>query len=150
MINEGNVIEWLIVCYLLEAQTRRLLKVKRRVLACSSYQIHLCRQDLDQEGEDLVNRLGIGQVLIIEDKIKTKRQLDDFPSIGVTLHLVGSGLLGLFGITELPMFVQLIVVLPILVQEMVMAVWMIVKGFNPAAIPSMPVINSPAIASKPI
>ncbi len=72
--------------------------------------------------------------------------------IGVTLHLVGTGLLGMFGVTELPTILQLIVVLPILVQEMVMAMWMIVKGFNPAAI--IPAraseISSPVIASTPV
>lgn len=70
--------------------------------------------------------------------------------LGVTLHLVGSGLLGMFGITELPTVIQLIVVLPILVQEMVMAVWMIVKGFNQAAIVSVPAFNSSAVASRSI
>jgi hypothetical protein len=64
------------------------------------------------------------------------------------LHLVGTGLLGMFGITELPTIIQLIVVLPILVQEMVMAVWMIVKGFNPAAISSAPAFNSFAVVSQ--
>jgi Domain of unknown function (DUF4386) len=54
--------------------------------------------------------------------------------IGVILHLVGTGLLGMFGITELPAIIQLIVVLPILIQEMVMAVWLIVKGFNGSSI----------------
>ena len=38
-----------------------------------------------------------------------------------TLHLAGTGLAGMFGLTDLPMIVQLVVVLPILIQEMVMA-----------------------------
>jgi len=69
--------------------------------------------------------------------------------IGVSLHLVGTGLLGMFGLTNLPMILQLVVVLPILVQEMVMAVWLIVKGFNPSAIASGAAkgFDSAAIAS---
>jgi Domain of unknown function (DUF4386) len=65
--------------------------------------------------------------------------------IGVTLHLVGSGLLGMFGITQLPTIIQLIVVLPILVQEMVMAIWLIVKGFDPYAIDSVSAKGFPSV-----
>jgi Domain of unknown function (DUF4386) len=64
------------------------------------------------------------------------RWISVWGGIGVTLHLAGTGLAGMFGLTDLPMIVQLVVVLPILIQEMVMAVWLIAKGFCPAALVS--------------
>jgi Domain of unknown function (DUF4386) len=56
--------------------------------------------------------------------------------IGVTLHLVATGVGGLFTLTSGLLPIQDIVAVPILVQEMVMAGWLIVKGFNPSAIAS--------------
>jgi hypothetical protein len=53
--------------------------------------------------------------------------------IAIILHLA-TGILILFGwASEDSQWVTLMN-LPILLQEMVMAVWLIVKGFNPAAI----------------
>jgi hypothetical protein len=61
------------------------------------------------------------------------RWLSGWGLIGATLHLA-SGLLVLFGwLAEYPIM-GLIWDLPIALQEMVMAVWLIVKGFSPAAI----------------
>ena len=46
-------------------------------------------------------------------------------------------LLDLFGIISPLSTVQVVLALPIGLQEMVMAVWLIVKGFNPSAIASL-------------
>jgi Domain of unknown function (DUF4386) len=65
------------------------------------------------------------------------RWLSVWGAIGVTLHFVGTGLSGMFGLTDQFSTIQVIVNLPIFLQEMVMAVWLIVRGFNPAAITSV-------------
>ena len=54
--------------------------------------------------------------------------------IGATLSLA-AGLLGMFGLGS-SSTITTFMALPIWVQEMVLAVWLIVKGFNPSAIPS--------------
>ncbi len=63
------------------------------------------------------------------------RWLSGWGLIGATLHLA-SGLLAMFGsLTELPIM-GIVWDLPIALQEMVMAIWLIVKGFNSSAIAS--------------
>ena len=65
------------------------------------------------------------------------RWLSVFGLLGGTLHLV-AGLLGMFGLlTSIsPMVTFLAFHACIMIQEMVFAVWLIVKGFNPSAIVS--------------
>ncbi len=58
------------------------------------------------------------------------RWLSVWGFIGGTL-LLAEGLLGMFSLTISPVLAA-----PIAVQEMVLAVWLIVKGFNPSAIAS--------------
>jgi hypothetical protein len=53
--------------------------------------------------------------------------------IAIILHLA-TAFLDLFGIADMLSPTGLIMNLPILVQEMVMAIWLIVKGFNPATV----------------
>jgi len=58
-------------------------------------------------------------------------------------------LLVMFGLVESFSPPQLVLALPILVQEMVMAVWLITKGFNPRAVSSAPAIaTAPASATS--
>lgn len=47
-----------------------------------------------------------------------------------------SGVLGLFAILIPMSSTQMVLVLPLAVQEMVLAIWLIVKGFNPSALSS--------------
>ena len=54
--------------------------------------------------------------------------------IAVILHLVGGGFLDMFGLIEPMSTLQIVLALPIALQEMVMAVWFIAKGFNASAI----------------
>jgi len=62
------------------------------------------------------------------------RWLSGWGLIGATLFLA-AGLLGMFGLSPFST-TSTILVLPHALQEMVLAVWLIVKGFNPSAIVS--------------
>jgi len=82
-------------------------------------------------GVSIVFALGalILNYLLYQSKL-IPRWLSGWGLIGATL-LLASGLLAIFGFNlETPLAV------PIWVQEMVFAVWLIVKGFNPSAIAS--------------
>jgi len=82
--------------------------------------------------------LGIGSLtlnyLLYQSKL-VPRYLSVWGLIGATLILL-YGLLGLFGLSNDLMSPSTFLALPIAVQEMVFAVWLIVKGFNPSAIAS--------------
>lgn len=64
------------------------------------------------------------------------RWLSIWGLIGVILHFVFTGLADMFGLVSSMSPIWDVLNLPIFLQEMVMAVWLIVKGFNPAAIDS--------------
>lgn len=61
------------------------------------------------------------------------RWLSGWGLVGVTLVIV-SGVLVMFGLAAPLSTPQVILALPIAVQEMILAVWLIAKGFDPAAI----------------
>jgi hypothetical protein len=64
------------------------------------------------------------------------RWLSGWGLVGVSLGIV-AGILVMFRIIEPLSTSQVVLALPIAVQEMVLAVWLIVKGFNPAPIASV-------------
>jgi hypothetical protein len=63
------------------------------------------------------------------------RWISGWGLIAVILHLT-SGLLHLFGLIGEMSMIQTVLALPIALQEMVRAVWLIVKGFSPSVITS--------------
>ncbi len=63
------------------------------------------------------------------------RWLSGWGLVGTALGMV-AGLLGMFGIIGPLSTPQAILALPIAVQEMAIAVWLIFKGFNPSAVAS--------------
>jgi hypothetical protein len=56
--------------------------------------------------------------------------------IGITLSATAA-VLGMFGVLDTSMATQALMNAPIFLQEMVMALWLIVKGFDPAAIDAL-------------
>ena len=64
------------------------------------------------------------------------RWLSVWGLVGITLTIIYSFLL-MFHLIPTFGTIQVILTLPIFVQEMVLAVWLIVKGFNPSAIVSL-------------
>jgi hypothetical protein len=71
--------------------------------------------------------------LLFQSKI-VPRWLSVWGILAVALHFT-EGLLTLFGV--LPVDAETIMAIPIFFQEMVFAVWLIVKGFNPSAMASL-------------
>ena len=61
------------------------------------------------------------------------RWLSVWGLLGLLLMLIGA-FSGMFGLIEAFSPPQMLLMLPIMLQEMVLAVWLIVKGFNPSAV----------------
>ncbi len=66
------------------------------------------------------------------------RWLSVWGLVGITLTSI-SCLLVMFHLISPAGTIQVVLSLPIMVQEMVLAVWLIAKGFNPSAVGSLPV-----------
>ena len=72
--------------------------------------------------------------LLYQSKL-VPRFLSVWGLVGVTLSLA-AGLLAMFGLVILLSTISILLVLPIALNEIVLAVWLIVKGFNSSAIAS--------------
>ena len=79
------------------------------------------------------------------------RWLTAWGIIGVTLG-AAAGVLGMFGVLDTSMATQILMNAPIIPQEIVMGIWLIVKGFDQSAIASMSAgtdIDNAAMTVKP-
>jgi hypothetical protein len=83
----------------------------------------------------IVFPLGAAMLYVVLYQSKLiPRWLSVWGLIAVALNFVSTGLAGVFGLTPQMGAIQMAANLPIFLQEMVMAAWLIVKGFNASAI----------------
>jgi hypothetical protein len=90
----------------------------------------------DSLGEVAVLTFGLGGLMyywVFYQSRLVPRWLSVWGLVAITLVMV-SGLLVMLRLTEPMSTTQIVLALPIAVQEMVMAVWLIAKGFNPSAL----------------
>ena len=100
----------------------------------------------DSLGQVSVLTFGLGALMyywVFYQSRLVPRWLSAWGLVAIVLVMV-SGLLVMFRLAEPMSATQLVLAAPIGVQEMVLAVWLIAKGFNPRA-----VVSAPAIASAP-
>jgi hypothetical protein len=94
----------------------------------------------DSLGQAAVMAFGLGGLMYYWVFYRSRlvpRWLSAWGLVAVTSVMV-SDLLVMVGLVEPFSPPQLVLALPIAVQEMVLAVWLIAKGFNPGAVTSTP------------
>jgi hypothetical protein len=105
----------------------------------------------DSLGQVAVMAFGLGGLMYYWVFYRSRlvpRWLSAWGLVAVTSVMV-SGLLVMLGLIEVFSPPQLVLALPIFLQEMVLAVWLIAKGFNPRAVASAPAIaTAPASATS--
>ncbi|GAJ05707.1 unnamed protein product [marine sediment metagenome] len=81
----------------------------------------------------------LGALMLYSVLYKSKlipRFISAWGFIAAAVMLTGSVMIMVEMFTEISLGLELILTLPIAVNEMVLAIWLIVKGFNPSAIAS--------------
>jgi hypothetical protein len=102
----------------------------------------------DALGEVAVAAFGIGALMYYGVFYRTRslpRWLSAWGLIAIVL-LLTSGVLVMLGIAEPMSTIQIVLAFPIFLQEMVMAAWLIAKGFSPRAV-ARPAIDSASVGA---
>ena len=107
-------------------------------VASSAYEVPaaLLMAARDLLGEVAVLAFGLGALMyywVFHQSRLVPRWLSAWGLVAIALVMV-SGLLVMLGLTAPMSTTQIVLALPIFLQEMVLAVWLIAKGFNPSAI----------------
>ena len=144
---EGALYLGMVVC-LLTLVTLSRESANAGAAASSAYEVPgaLLMAARDSLSEVSVLAFGLGALMyywVFYQSRLVPRWLSVWGLVAVTSVMV-SMLLVMFRLIESFSPPQLVLALPIFLQEMVLAVWLIVKGFNPRAIAS-----APAIAAAP-
>jgi hypothetical protein len=134
---EGALYIGIVVCVLLLVTLSRE-SANAGAAASSAYEVpgELLMAARDSLGEVAVLVFGLGALMyywVFYQSRLVPRWLSAWGLVAIALVMV-SGLLVMLRLTEPMSTIQVVLALPIAVQEMVMAVWLIAKGFNPSAI----------------
>lgn len=149
---EGGLYVGIVVCLLLLVALGQE-SVNSGALAPAAYKVPgaLLLAARDSLGEVAVLAFGLGALLYYWVFYRSRlipRWLSAWGLVAITL-VMSSGLLVLFRLAEPMSTTQLVLALPIGLQEMVLAVWLIAKGFNPRVVASAPAIaTAPASATS--
>lgn len=149
---EGGLYVGIVVCLLLLVALSQE-SVNSGALAPAAYEVPgaLLLAARDSLGEVAVLAFGLGALLYYWVFYRSRlipRWLSAWGLVAITL-VMSSGLLVLFRLAEPMSTTQLVLALPIGLQEMVLAVWLIAKGFNPRVVASAPAIaTAPASATS--
>jgi membrane-bound metal-dependent hydrolase YbcI (DUF457 family) len=138
---EGALYIGIVVCLLVLATLSRE-SANTGVAASSAYEVRvvLVMAARDSLGEVAVLAFGLGALMyywVFYQSRLVPRWLSAWGLVAIA-SLMLSGLLVMFGVIEPLSPPQVVLALPIFLQEMVLAVWLIAKGFNPAAIAAEP------------
>ena len=134
---EGALYLGIVVC-LLMLVTLSQESAKAGASAPSAYEVPaaLLMAARDSLGQVSVLTFGLGALMYYWVFYRSRlvpRWLSAWGLVGIVLVMV-SGLLVIFRLAEPMSTTQLVLAAPIGLQEMVLAVWLIAKGFNPSAI----------------
>jgi hypothetical protein len=149
---EGALYVGIVVC-LLMLVTLTQESAEAGIPAPSAFQVQaaLLMAARDSLGQVSVLVFGLGGLMYYWVFYRSRlvpRWLSAWGLVAITLVMV-SMLLVMFRLIESFSPLQLVLALPIFLQEMVLAVWLIVKGFNPRAIASAPAVAAaPAIETS--
>jgi hypothetical protein len=149
---EGALYVGIVVCLLLLV-TLSQESANSGAPAASAYEVPgaLLMAARDSLGEVAVLAFGLGALMYYWVLYRSRlipRWLSAWGLVAITL-VMSSGLLVMFRLAEPMSTTQLVLALPIGVQEMVLAIWLIAKGFNPRAVASAPAIaRAPASATS--
>ena len=138
---EGVLYVGIVVCLLLLV-TLSQESAKAGAAASSAYEVPavLVMAARDSLGEVAVLAFGLGALMyywVFYQSQLVPRWLSAFGVVAIA-SLMLSGVLVILGLTEPMSTTQVVLALPIFVQEMVLAVWLIAKGFNQSAIAAEP------------
>jgi hypothetical protein len=145
---EGALYVGIVVCLLLLV-TLSEESAKAGAAAASAYEVPaaVVMATRDSLGEVAVLTFGLGALMYYWLFYQTRlipRWLSAWGLVAIASLMV-SALLVMFRLIEPLSPPQVVLALPIAVQEMVMAIWLIAKGFDPSAIAAEPVSEKPVL-----
>jgi hypothetical protein len=138
---EGALYLGIVVCLLMLVSLSQE-SAEAGTSAPSAFQVQaaLLMAARDSLGEVAVLTFGLGALMyywVFYQSRLVPRWLSAWGLVAIALVML-SGVLVMLGLTEPMSPPQLVLALPIFLQEMVLAVWLIAKGFDPRAVASAP------------